>query len=139
MRKKITTLFVSEPDGVNYMLGQDRFEQIDEYHVKFDTTRDVRLKSIILNKDYQFGTPVILESLEVRLIESVTATIVDVYGTLETRRVEERILDLEFKGLREIDLGIDLIDQSFKEILIDRLNEPERLEKLVGNIVVVAS
>lgn len=139
MSKQITTLFVSGPEGVSRMLSQGQFEQIDQTHVKFDTTRDVRLKSIILNKDYQSGTPVILESLEVRLIESVTATIVDVYGTLETRNVEETILDLEFKGLREIDLGIDLIDQSFKELLIERLNEPERLEKLVGNIVVVAS
>ena len=136
MSKQITTLFVSGPEGVSRMLSQGQFEQIDEYHVKFDTTRDVRLKSIILNKDYQFGTPVILESLEVRLIESVTATIVDVYGTLETRNVEETILDLEFL---KIDREINTIDEWIKNLLIDRLNERERLEKLVGNIAVVAS
>lgn len=139
MPKQITTLFVSGPEGVSRMLSQGQFEQIDEYHVKFDTNRDVTLKDIVIQDNYPFGQPLMFESLEIRLIESVTATIVDAYGLLETRRVEERILDLEFKVLREIDLGIDLIDQSFKEILIDRLNEPERLEKLVGNIVVVAS
>lgn len=101
MPKQITTLFVSGPEGVSRMLSQGQFEQIDEYHVKFDTTRDVRLKSIILNKDYQFSTPVILESLEVRLIESVTATIVDVYGTLETRNVKETILDLRSRVSRD--------------------------------------
>lgn len=136
MSKQITTLFVSGPEGVSYMLDSSQFEQIDQTHVKFDTTRDVRLKSIILNKDCQFGTPVILESLEVRLIESVTATIVDVYGTLETRNVEETILDLEFL---EIDRELNAIDEWIKNLLIDRLNESDRLEKLVGNIVVVAS
>lgn len=136
MSKQITTLFVSGPEGVSRMLGRDQFEQIDQTHVKFDTTRDVRLKSIILNKDYQFGTPVILESLEVRLIESVTATIVDVYGTLETRNVEETILDLEFL---EIDRELNTIDEWIKNLLIDRLNESDRFEKLVGNITVVAS
>ena len=139
MSKQITTLFVSGPEGVSRMLSQGQFEQIDKTHVKFETTRDITLKNITLVSGYPFGRPMKFESFDVRVIESVTATIVDVYGTLETRRVEERILDLEFKGLREIDLEIDLIDQSFKEILIDRLNEPERLEKLVGNIVVVAS
>lgn len=136
MSKQITTLFVSGPEGVSRMLSQGQFEQIDQTHVKFDTTRDVRLKSIILNKDYQFGTPVILESLEVRLIESVTATIVDVYGTLETRNVEETILDLEFL---EIDRELNTIDEWIKNLLIDRLNESERFEKLVGNIAIVAS
>ena len=136
MPKQITTLFVSGPAGVSRMLGRDQFEQIDQTHVKFDTTRDVRLKSIILNKDYQFSTPVILESLEVRLIESVTATIVDVYGTLETRNVKETILDLEFL---EIDRELNTIDEWIKNLLIDRLNESERFEKLVGNIAIVAS
>lgn len=136
MPKQITTLFVSGPEGVSRMLSQGQFEQIDEYHVKFDTTRDVRLKSIILNKDYQFSTPVILESLEVRLIESVTATIVDVYGTLETRNVKETILDLEFL---EIDRELNTIDEWIKNLLIDRLNESERFKKLVGNIAIVAS
>lgn len=136
MSKQITTLFVSGPEGVSRMLSQGQFEQIDKTHVKFDTTRDVRLKSIILNKDYQFSTPVILESLEVRLIESVTATIVDVYGTLETRNVEETILDLEFL---EIDRELNTIDEWIKNLLIDRLNESDRFEKLVGNITVVAS
>lgn len=135
MHKKITTLFVSGPEGVSYMLDSSQFEQIDQTHVKFDTTRDVRLKSIILNKDYQFGTPVILESLEVRLIESVTATIVDVYGKLETRNVEEKILDLEFL---EIDRELNTIDEWIKNLLIDRLNESDRFEKLVGNISVIA-
>lgn len=135
MSKQITTLFVSGPAGVSRMLGRDQFEQIDQTHVKFDTTRDVRLKSIILNKDYQFSTPVILESLEVRLIESVTATIVDVYGTLETRNVKETILDLEFL---EIDRELNTIDEWIKNLLIDRLNESERFEKLVGNIAIVA-
>jgi len=136
MSKQITTLFVSGPEGVSRMLSQGQFEQIDKTHVKFDTTRDVRLKSIILNKDYQFSTPVILESLEVRLIESVTATIVDVYGTLETRNVKETILDLEFL---EIDRELNTIDEWIKNLLIDRLNESERFEKLVGNIAIVAS
>ena len=70
------------------------------------------------------------------MIESVTATIVDVYGKLETRNVEETILDLEFPS---IDGELTVSDQWIKSILIDRLNEPERLEKLVGNIAVVAS
>lgn len=135
MPKQITTLFVSEPAGVSYMLGRDQFEQIDEYHVKFDTTRDVTLKDIVIQDNYPFGRQVMFESLEVRLIESVTATIVDVYGTLETRRIEERILDLEFL---EIDQELNAIDEWIKSILIERLNEPERLEKLVGNITVVA-
>lgn len=136
MSKQITTLFVSGPEGVSCMLGRDQFEQIDEYHVKFDTTRDVTLKDIVIQDNYPFGRPVMFESLEVRLIESVAATIVDVYGTLETRRVEERILDLEFL---EIDRELNAIDEWIKSILIERLNEPERLEKLVGNITVVAS
>lgn len=136
MPKQITTLFVSGPEGVSRMLSQGQFEQIDEYHVKFDTTRNVTLKNILINTDYPFGKPTLFESLEVRLIESVTATIVDVYGTLETRRVEERILDLEFL---EIDRELNAIDEWIKNLLIDRLNEPERLEKLVGNISVVAS
>ena len=48
MSKQITTLFVSEPAGVNYTLGQGQFEQIDEYHVKFDTTRDATLAAIMI-------------------------------------------------------------------------------------------
>lgn len=136
MSKQITTLFVSEPAGVSRMLSQGQFEQIDEYHVKFNTTRDVTLKDIVIQNNNPFGQPVMFESLEVRLIESVTATIVDVYGLLETRNVEETILDLEFL---EIDRELNLLDRLIKSILIDRLNESERFEKLVGNIVVVAS
>lgn len=135
MHNQITTLFVSEPAGVSYTLRRDQFEQIDESHVKFDTARDVRLKSIILNKDYPFGTPVILEFLDVKLIESVTATIVDVYGKLETRKVEETILDLEFLAT---DHELNIFDEWIKNLLIDRLNEPERFEKLVGNVSIVA-
>ena len=136
MSKQITTLFVSEPAGVSRMLSQGQFEQIDEYHVKFDTTRDVTLKDIVIQNNNPFGQPVMFESLEVRLIESVTATIVDVYGLLETRNVEETILDLEFL---EIDRELNLLDRLIKSILIDRLNESERFEELVGNIAVVAS
>lgn len=136
MSKQITTLFVSERGGVNYILGQDRFEQIDEFHVKFDAVRNVTLKDIVVQNNNPFGRPVMFESLEVRLIESVTATIVDVYGKLETRNVEETILDLEFL---DIDRELNLYDRLIKSILIDRLNESERFEKLVGNIVVIAS
>ena len=135
MHKPITTLFVSEPNGVSYMLSQDQFEQIDEFHVKFDAVRNVTLKDIVIQNNNPFGQPVMFESLEVRLIESVTATIVDVYGKLETRNVEETILDLEFL---EIDRELNLYDRLIKSILIDRLNESERFEKLVGNIVVIA-
>ena len=136
MSKQITTLFVSGPEGVSRMLSQGQFEQIDEYHVKFDTTRDVTLKDIVIQDNHPFGRPMKFESLEVRLIESVTATIVDVYGLLETRNVEEKILDLEFL---EIDRELNAIDEWIKNLLIDRLNESERFEKLVGNIAVVAS
>ena len=136
MSKQITTLFISGPEGVSCMLGRDQFEQIDEYHVKFDTTRDVTLKDIVIRDNYPFGQPTMFESLEVRLIESVTATIVDVYGILQTRNVEETILDLEFL---EIDRELNTIDEWIKNLLIDRLNESERFEKLVGNLVVVAS
>ena len=136
MPKQITTLFVSGPEGVSRMLSQGQFEQIDEYHVKFDTTRDVTLKDIVIQDNYPFGRPMKFESLEVRLIESVTATIVDVYGLLETRNVEEKILDLEFL---EIDRELNAIDEWIKNLLIDRLNESDRFEKLVGNIAVVAS
>lgn len=135
MSKQITTLFVSEPAGVSYMLNRDQFEQIDDFHVKFDTTRDVKLKDIVIQNNNPFGQPVMFESLEVRLIESVTATIVDVYGLLETRNVEETILDLEFL---EIDRELNLLDRLIKSILIDRLNESERFEKLVGNVSVIA-
>ncbi len=136
MHKQITALFVSEPHGVNYMLSQDQFEQIDEFHVKFDAVRNVTLKDIVIQNNNPFGQPVMFESLEVRLIESVTATIVDVYGKLETRNVEETILDLEFL---DIDRELNLYDRLIKAILIDRLNESERFEKLVGNIVVIVS
>lgn len=135
MREKITVLSVSEPNGLSYMLSRDQFEQIDEYHVKFDTIRDVKLKDILINTDYPFGEPTLFESLDVRLIESVIATIVDVYGRLETRNVEETILDLEFL---EIDRELNLIDQRIKSILLDRLNEAEQFEKLVGNVSVIA-
>ena len=135
MHKPITTLFVSEPDGVNYILGQDQFEQIDEFHVKFDAARNVTLKDIVIQNNNPFGQPAMFESLEVRLIESVTATIVDVYGKLETRNVEETILDLEFL---DIDRELNLYDRLIKAILIDRLNESERFEKLIRNIVVIA-
>lgn len=136
MPKQITTLFVSEPAGVNYTLGQGQFEQIDEYHVKFDTTRDATLAAIMIESSYPFGDQVDIASLDVRMIESVTATIVDVYGKLETRNVEETILDLEFPS---IDGELTASDQWIKSILIDRLNEPERFEKLVGNVSVIAN
>lgn len=136
MSKQITTLFISGPEGVSYMLSQDQFEQIDEFHVKFEAVRNVTLKDIVIQNNNPFGRPVMFESLEVRLIESVTATIVDVYGKLETRNVEETILDLEFL---DIDRELNLYDRLIKSILIDRLNESERFEKLVGNIVVIAS
>lgn len=135
MHKQTTTLFVSEPNGLSYILDQDQFEQIDESHIKFDTTRDVTLKDILINTDYPFGKPTLFESLEVKLIESVTATIVDVYGRLETRNVEETILDLEFL---DIDRELNTIDQYLKDLLINRLNETERFEKLVGNVSVIA-
>lgn len=136
MSKQITTLFVSEPAGVSYMLNRDQFEQIDDFHVKFDIIRDATLAAIMIESSYPFGDQVDIASLDVRMIESVTATIVDVYGKLETRNVEETILDLEFPS---IDGELTVSDQWIKSILIDRLNEPERLEKLVGNIAVVAS
>lgn len=136
MSKQITTLFVSGPEGVSRMLSQGQFEQIDEYHVKFDTTRDVTLKDIVLKTDSPHVAPLMFESLNVRLIESVTATIVDVYGKLETRNVEEKILDLEFL---EIDLELNFVDRWIKNLLIDRLNESDRFEKLVGNISVIAN
>lgn len=136
MSKQITTLFVSEPNGLSYILDQDQFDQIDESHVKFDTTRNVTLKDIVLKTDSPHVSPVMLESLNIGLIESVTATIVDVYGVLETRNVEETILDLEFL---EIDRELNTIDEWIKNLLIDRLNESDRFEKLVGNIAVVAS
>ena len=135
MSKQITTLFVSGPEGVSRMLSQGQFEQIDQTHVKFDTTRDVTLKNILINTDYPFGKPTLFESLNVKLIESVTATIVDVYDKLETRNVEETILDLEFL---EIDHELNAIDECIKNLLIDRLNESDRFEKLVGNISVIA-
>lgn len=135
MSKQITTLFISGPEGVSYMLSQDQFEQIDEFHVKFEAVRNVTLKDIVIQNNNPFGRPVMFESLEVRLIESVTATIVDVYGKLETLNVEETILDLEFL---DIDRELNLYDRLIKSILIDRLNESERFEKLVGNIVVIA-
>ena len=136
MHKKITTLSVSEPAGVSYMLKRDQFEQIDDFHVKFEIIRDATLAAIMIESSYPFGDQVDIASLDVRMIESVTATIVDVYGKLETRNVEETILDLE---LPSIDGELTVSDQWIKSILIDRLNEPERLEKLVGNIAVVAS
>lgn len=135
MHNQIKTLFVSEPNGLSYMLDQEQFEQIDEFHVKFDTTRNIALKDILINTDYPFGKPTLFESLEVKLIESVTAKIVDVYGKLETRNVEETILDLEFL---DIDRELNTIDQYLKDLLINRLNETERFEKLVGNVSVVA-
>ena len=136
MPKQITTLFVSGPEGVSRMLSQGQFEQIDDFHVKFDIIRDATLAAIMIESSYPFGDQVDIASLDVRMIESVTATIVDVYGKLETRNVEETILDLEFPS---IDGELTVSDQWIKSILIDRLNEPERLEKLVGNIAVVAS
>lgn len=136
MSKQITTLFVSEPAGVSYMLNRDQFEQIDDFHVKFDIIRDATLAAIMIESSYPFGDQVDIASLDVRMIESVTATIVDVYGKLETRNVEETILDLEFPS---IDGELTVRDQWIKSILIDRLNESERFEKLVGNIEVVAS
>lgn len=96
MNKKITVLHVSEPAGLSYMLNSDRFEQIDENHVKFDTKRDVTLNNLVIEIDSPHEERIDIKSINVRLIETVTATIVDVYGKLETRNVEETILDLEF-------------------------------------------
>lgn len=135
MPKQITTLFVSEPAGVNYTLGQGQFEQIDEYHVKFDTTRNVTLKNVVIESSYPFGDRVEINSIDVGLIETVTATIVDVYGKLETRNVEEEVHDIEFLDI-EGDLTVS--DQWIKSILLDRSNESERFEKLVGNVSVIA-
>lgn len=137
MHKKITVLSVSEPAGVSYMLGQCQFEQIDEFHVKFDTTRDVTLNDLVIESDSPHGERIDIKSINVRLIETVTATILDVYGKLETRNVEETILDLEFLDI--YDEVTTISRQRIKAILIDRLNEAERFEKLVGNLSVIAN
>ena len=136
MCKKITVLSVSEPAGVSYMLNSDQFEQIDEFHVKFDTTRDVTLKDIAIEIDSPHGERIDIKSINVRLIETITATIIDVYGKLETRNVEETILDLEFLDI--YDEITTISRQRIKAILIDRLNEAERFERLVGNVSVIA-
>ena len=135
MHNQITTLFVSEPAGVSYMLGRDQFEQIDEFHVQFNTARDVTLKDIAIESSFPVGDRIEIESIDVKLIEQVTATIVDVYGKLETRNVEEEVHDIEFLDI-EGDLTVS--DQWIKSILLDRLNESERFEKLVGNVSVIA-
>lgn len=135
MHKKITTLFVSEPAGVSYMLGQDQFEQIDEFHVQFSTNRDVTLKDIVIESSFPVGDRIEIESIDVKLIERVTATIVDVYGKLETRNVEENVLDLEFV---DVDRELNVIEQWLKTVLISMLNYEERFEKLVGNVSVIA-
>lgn len=137
MNKKITVLHVSEPAGLSYMLNSDRFEQIDENHVKFDAKRDVTLKDLVIEIDSPHGERIDIKSINVRLIETVTATIVDVYGKLETRNVEETILDLEFLDI--YDEITTISRQRIKSILIDRLNEAERFEKLVGNVSVIAN
>ena len=136
MHKKITTLSVSEPAGVSYILGQDQFEQIDEFHVKFDAIRNVTLKDVVIESSFPVGDRIEIESIDVKLIEQITATIVDVYGKLETRDVEETILDLEFLDI--YDEITTISRQRIKAILIDRLNENERFEKLVGNVSVIA-
>lgn len=136
MNKKITVLHVSEPAGLSYMLNSDRFEQIDENHVKFDAKRDVTLNNLVIEIDSPHGERIDIKSINVRLIETVTATIVDVYGKLETRNVEETILDLEFLDI--YDEITTISRQRIKSILIDRLNEAERFEKLVGNVSIVA-
>ena len=137
MHKKITTLSVSEPAGVSYILERDQFEQIDEYHVKFDAKRDVTLNDLVIEIDSPHGERIDIKSINVRLNETITATIVDVYGKLETRNVEETILDLEFLDI--YDEITTISRQRIKAILIDRLNENERFEKLVGNVSVIAN
>lgn len=137
MHKKITRLFVSEPASLSYMLSRSQFEQIDEFHVKFDAKRDVTLKDLVIEIDSPHGERIDIKSINVRLIETVTATIVDVYGKLETRNVEETILDLEFLDI--YDEITTISRQRIKAILIDRLNEAERFEKLVGNVSVIAN
>lgn len=137
MNKKITVLHVSEPAGLSYMLNSDRFEQIDENHVKFDAKRDVTLNNLVIESDSPHGESIDIKSINVRLIETVTATIVDVYGKLETRNIEETILDLEFLDI--YDEITTISRQRIKAILIDRLNESERFEKLVGNVSVIAN
>lgn len=87
--------------------------------------------------DSPHGERIDIKSINVRLIETVTATIVDVYGKLETRNVEETILDLEFLDI--YDEITTISRQRIKAILIDRLNEAERFEKLVGNVSVIAN
>ena len=137
MHKKITTLSVSEPAGVSYILERDQFEQIDDYHVKFDAKRDVTLNDLVIEIDSPHGERIDIKSINVRLIETITATIVDIYGKLETRNVEETILDLEFLDI--YDEVTTISRQRIKAILIDRLNEAERFEKLVGNVSVIAN
>lgn len=137
MHKKITVLNVSEPAGVSYMLGRSQFEQIDEFHVKFDAKRDVTLNDLVIESDSPHGERIDIKSINVRLIETVTATIVDVYSKLETRNIEETILDLEFLDI--YDEVTTISRQRIKAILIDRLNEAERFEKLVGNVSVIAN
>ena len=136
MHKKITTLSVSEPAGVSYILERDQFEQIDDYHVKFDVKRDVTLNDLAIEIDSPHGERIDIKSINVRLNETITATIVDVYGKLETRNVEETILDLEFLDI--YDEITTISRQRIKAILIDRLNEAERFDKLVGNVSVIA-
>ena len=137
MHNQITTLFVSEPAGVSYILERDQFEQIDDYHVKFDAKRDVTLNDLVIEIDSPHGERIDIKSINVRLNETITATIVDVYGKLETRNVEETILDLEFLDI--YDEITTISRQRIKAILIDRLNEAERFEKLVGNVSVIAN
>ena len=137
MHKQITTLFVSEPAGVSYLLEHDQFEQIDENRVKFDAKRDVTLKDLVIEIDSPHGERIDIKPINVRLIETVTATIVDIYGKLETRNVEEQILDLEFLDI--YDEITTISRQRIKAILVDRLNESERFEKLVGNVSVIAN
>lgn len=136
MHKKITTLSVSEPAGVSYILERDQFEQIDDYHVKFDAKRDVTLNDLVIEIDSPHGERIDIKSINVRLNETITATILDVYGKLETRNVEETILDLEFLDI--YDEITTISRQRIKAILIDRLNENDRFEKLVGNVSVIA-
>ena len=135
MLNQISFLLVSEIPGVHCILQSHQFERIDEFHVKFDATRNVTLKNVVIDSSYPFGNRIEIDSIDVKLIEEVTATIVDVYGKLETRNVEEKILDLEILDVDE-DLSVD--DEWIKSILIDQLNDQDRFEKMVGHLSIMA-
>ena len=136
MINHISTLSISEPEGISYMLDEGRFDRIDEFHVKFDVTRNVTLENVVIGSSYPFGDRVEIDSINVKLIEKVTATIVDVYGKFETRSVEEEIIDLE---IPEIDENAKKNNQWIKSILIDQLNDQDRFERLIGHVSIVAN